>query len=320
MTMTTLGESDRRTVAFQFVVLRTGQRQNNSSFFTPHVDNLSSKVGAFCGHNPALLPSHRSVESPTPYFVYDLNACVQSPIPPSSEDSKQNSVTVATSPWSELTARDFDNKLINGTLAVCFVGMSNCGKSHWSWQLRDHYGFNLLSVDRHIESGLEPILRADGHVGIEGLAAWMGFPTDDRFALNQATYLELEEQITGEASPSAGKNSVLDTTGSVVYLSKETRERLITNYLVVHLEAGDELLAVMTDNYFKTPKPVVWGDAFNRADGESPDDALRRCYPSLLKERRKKYAEMAHVTIPASVSLDRAMNTKKFIEELRSRL
>lgn len=248
-----------------------------------------------------------------------IQSCAQS-VTSSGDDRVRSEPVGPTSPWAKISASDFDARLKDRNLAVCFVGMSNCGKSHWSWELRDNLGFSLLSVDRNIENELEPVLRADGHVGIEGLAAWMGFPTDDRFAKNQATYLDFEERITATASPTIGKNSVLDTTGSVVYLSDATRARLVRNYLVVHLEAGDELLAVMTENYFKTPKPVVWGDAFNRQDGESPDAAMRRCYPQLLKQRREMYAQMAHVTIPASTSLDRKLNVDLFLDELRSRL
>lgn len=224
------------------------------------------------------------------------------------------------SKWDVLSVTQFDNLITSGSLAVCFVGMSNCGKSHWSWYLHTQLHFDILSVDEEIERNLQRILQAEGHVGIDGLAAWMGFPSDERFAANQATYLSAEEAITGNAKPCVGRNSVLDTTGSVVYLSEATRQRLSQDYLVVHLEASDDLLDVMTENYFRTPKPVVWGDAFNCRRGETADQALRRCYPSLLRERRDRYAAMAHVTIPAAVSLNKYLDLNGFLIELRDRL
>lgn len=224
------------------------------------------------------------------------------------------------SKWDGLSVTQFDNLVTSGALAVCFVGMSNCGKSYWSRQLHNELKFDLLCVDNEIERNLQRILQAEGHVGIDGLAAWMGFPSDERFATNQATYLSAEEDITRKAKPCVGRNSVLDTTGSVIYLSQATRQRLCQDYLVVHLEASDDLLDIMTDNYFKTPKPVVWGDTFNCREGETPDQALRRCYPFLLRERRDRYAAMAHVTVPAAVSLNRSLDLNGFIVELRDRL
>lgn len=228
--------------------------------------------------------------------------------------------SVKQSKWANLTVGEFDSLLDSGGLALCFIGMSNCGKSHWSHQLHNHCNFSLVSVDDDIEISLEDILSGEGHVGIGGLADWMGFPSEDRFASNQATYLTAEESITSTAAVVKGQNCVLDTTGSVVYLSETTRNKLMEQYLVIHLEASDDLLHVMTENYFQTPKPVVWGDAYNRQDGETVDDALRRCYPTLLQERRARYARMAHVTIPASKSLSPILNVHGFLNVLRSYL
>jgi len=50
----------------------------------------------------------------------------------------------------------------------------------------------------------------------------------------------------------------------------------------------------------------VWGDVFQPNNGESADETLRRCYPNLLTERRKRYSAMAHVTVPAKYSLSRS--------------
>ena len=174
-------------------------------------------------------------------------------------------------------------------------------------------------MDEKIEDAIKPELSALGYSGIDGLAAWMGFPTDEKFAVHQQKYLDLEESITASAMPGPG-NTVLDTTGSVCYLSDRTLRRLKTDYLVVHLEASDDMLDVMTDGYFTTPKPVVWGDSFNRLDGENPEAALRRCYPLLLQHRRKRYDEFAHVKIPASKCLSRQLDIEDFMQLLRCQL
>lgn len=218
------------------------------------------------------------------------------------------------------SAEEFDARIAGSSLALCFVGMSNCGKSHWSLQLGRNRDFHIVSVDEEIERAIKPELAALGHSGIEGLAEWMGFPSDNRFEANQARYLGYEESITSAASPVTGRNTVLDTTGSVIYLSEATLDRIRDDYLVVHLEASDDMLEVMTNSYFETPKPVVWGDAYRPVGGETSNESLRRCYPNLLRERRKKYAAISDVTIPASVSLSRDLGLDKFLELVKSKI
>lgn len=244
---------------------------------------------------------------------------------PSINQVKENLISfptcsAKTSTWSSLSTVDFDTKLSTNELCLCFVGMSNCGKSHWSNELATQLKFHAICVDDLIEKNITPELQTLGFSGIDGMAEWMGFPTDDRFDNNQDRYLSYEEQITACAKPKIGKNTVLDTTGSVVYLTNETLDKLKKDYLIVHLEASDDMLEVMTDNYFETPKPVVWGDAFNRKNGETPEEALRRCYPVLLRERRKRYEQLAHVTVPAKVSLSRDVTLDQVLDYIRGKL
>lgn len=104
----------------------------------------------------------------------------------------------------------------------------------------------------------------------------MGMPYDERFAANQNRYLEVEERITSTVEPAEGKNFVLDTTGSVVYLPQPVLNSLRDHYLVVHFYISDEMITEMIENYFKNPKPVVWGNAYNRREEEDGDQALRR--------------------------------------------
>jgi hypothetical protein len=224
---------------------------------------------------------------------------------------------------SKISPHSFDKQVLDRSLRICFVGMSNCGKSYWSNVLRNECDFELLSVDEQIERAIEPELRKLGYSGIDGMAEWMGFPTDNRFEKNQRMYLNYEEKITAsacDALSSKMENFVLDTTGSVVYLSEGTLQALRSGFLVVHLAASDDMLDIMTDNYFATPKPVVWGDCFNRKDDEDVETALRRCYPKLLRERRTRYAKLADVSVPAAVSLSREIDLKEFVDYIRSQL
>ena len=54
----------------------------------------------------------------------------------------------------------------------------------------------------------------------------------------------------------------------------------------------------MVRKYFEEPKPVVWGEMFNRQKDEQDDDALFRCFPLLLEDRLRRYREFAHLSIP----------------------
>mmetsp|Transcript_23655 Transcript_23655/g.93364 ORF Transcript_23655/g.93364 Transcript_23655/m.93364 type:complete len:262 (-) Transcript_23655:969-1754(-) len=210
--------------------------------------------------------------------------------------------------------RTFKKQLEDGNARLCFVGMSNCGKSFRSNQLRETRGFNMTSVDEEIEEAILPELEALGFKGIEGMAQWMGFPYEDRFKKNEKKYLGIEETITASVDPEEGKNFVLDTTGSVIYMPRPILQSLRQKYLVVHFLASDDMVSEMIENYFKTPKPVSWGDSYNQMDGEDGDKALRRCYPDLLATRRKQYEQLAHVSIPAETTLSYDISCDDLLE------
>jgi len=313
-------------------------------------------------------PRRQRCPPPPPPFL----RC-SAPIPPAAPK--------AVGVWDHLTRGDLDRALAAGTLRIALVGMSNCGKSHRSSQLlatgRAAGGgpaerglvvpvggkangdatpgvpplpaapFTRVCVDDLIEVELERELSAAGLTGIEGLATWMGMPTDDHFWAAQETYLALEEGITSSAIASLGAgggggvggglgggggaaappaNVVLDTTGSVVYLSTATRTALTTACFVVHLVASDDMLAEMTEGYFATPKPVVWGPREGgvwdgvRLGEEDGVGALRRCYPALLAQRRERYSALAHVGVPAEVARDPGVGVDGFWAAIREQL
>lgn len=218
--------------------------------------------------------------------------------------------------------RCFANALDEKQLRIALIGMSNCGKSFRARGLSLDFGFSTLSVDELIERQIKPELQAMGCYGTEGIAKWMGFPYDPTFQEREARYLMHEERITRGIEVPTGTNFALDTTGSVVYLSKECLAMLRDQFLVVHLEATDDMLDSMREMYFISPKPVVWGSAFSMsaADGGNGEGALRRCYPELLRWRREKYHELADVSVSASVSLSPDIRTGRFMAILKSML
>eukprot|EP00741_Cyanophora_paradoxa_P003924 tig00000737_g3817.t1 len=219
------------------------------------------------------------------------------------------------------TSADFDVMLRENRLPIAFVGMSNTGKSFRSSQLAAAHGFHLVCIDDQIEQNIGPELEALGYSGIEGMAKWMGFPSDPTFKEKEDRYLYWENKLTaGVEMPSPMSNFCVDTTGSVIYLPEETLAGLRHRFLVVHFEATDDVLHEMIERYFEVPKPVIWGPKFDMEKGESTEAALRRCYPELLAWRRERYRELAHVNISSSVSSGRSVSLDDFLSHIRTEI
>jgi len=163
------------------------------------------------------------------------------------------------------------------------------------------------------------IQKALGLIGQEAVSAWLGYPTSQTYMERERRYIELENEFTGHAAmQSLGKNFVFDTTGSVIHLDRAVLELVRENTLVVHLDVGEESLEDLMDIFFLKPKPVCWSGYFFQEKGESEESALRRSYPILLKERLKRYRELAHININARELYD--MSGDKTLEIIRSKL
>src|SRR5271165_6619827 len=110
--------------------------------------------------------------------------------------------------------------LSNKPLRLALVGMSGAGKSYWTERLAAEK-IPAISCDDQIETRLAHRLQQGGFRGINGVAAWMGWPDSPRYAERESQYLSeeissLDEVLTGlEKNPS--KALILDTTGSVIY-------------------------------------------------------------------------------------------------------
>jgi hypothetical protein len=129
----------------------------------------------------------------------------------------------------------------------------------------------------------------------------MGMPWHSGYGTACAEYLRLEENVTAKAlsealaEAAAGRPTVLDTTGSVIYLSPALLERLHQTCHVVYLALLDDALDAMLMRFLKEPKPLVWGNAWRPKAGEKPADTLLRCYATLLADRGVCYERLAHV-------------------------
>jgi len=193
-------------------------------------------------------------------------------------------------------------------LRLALFGMSGAGKSFWTKRMAEA-GSPAVSCDDRIEERLKPRLAAGGFAGINGVAAWMGWPDSPAYPEREAQYLEEEiatlDEILSELERHPGKSLVLDTTGSVIYTGSHLLRRLRKLMTVVYLASSQEEQQLLIDRYLGDPKPVLWRGAFQPRPGESPRDTVARCYPHLIQARRQSYAALAHATL--SVSALRAL-------------
>jgi hypothetical protein len=181
--------------------------------------------------------------------------------------------------------------------------MSGAGKSYWTTRIAAA-GYPAISCDTQIESRLQPALQSGSHTGINGVAAWMGWPHLSTYADREAAYLSeeiavLDEVLTGlEKNP--GRDLVLDTTGSVIYVGNHLLHRLRKQMLVVYLAASRDEQQLLIQRYLEDPKPVLWRGAFQARTGEDPKATVARCYPVLIGARRQSYEALAHCRIPVA--------------------
>ncbi|MEK6854502.1 MAG: hypothetical protein AABX60_04145, partial [Nanoarchaeota archaeon] len=138
---------------------------------------------------------------------------------------------------------DFDRLLSSGKLHVSLIGMSNVGKTRRAKSLAADPSLNFIWVcgDDLVEAKLKPFLEGKGFKGVDGVAAWMGQPYEARYPETQQLFLKFEESAMAEIDFSIDKNIVVDTTGSVIYLSQRVLGKLKKETLIVYLEATDDI-------------------------------------------------------------------------------
>lgn len=185
-------------------------------------------------------------------------------------------------------------------LRLALIGMSGAGKSHWAKNLAA-FGCPAVCCDDEIESRLARALQSGGYAGINGVAAWMGWPDSPTYVEREAQYLAeeiatLDEVLSGlEKDPK--RELVLDTTGSVIYTGNNILMRLRRQMTVIYLAAPPNEQQLLIERYLQDPKPVLWRGAFQPRPRETPHDAVARCYSALIAARRQSYEALAHLTV-----------------------
>jgi shikimate kinase len=207
-------------------------------------------------------------------------------------------------------------------LRLALIGMSGSGKTFWTKKLAAS-GAPAVSCDDRIEQKLAPRLAAGGYAGINGVAAWMGWPDSATYIERESEYLAEEihalDEILTELEAHPGKSLVLDTTGSVIYAGDNLLMRLRRQVTIVHLAASAEEQQLLIDRYLNDPKPVLWRGAFQARAGEEPRETVARCYPALIAARRQSYEALAHCALQVAALRDESLDAPAFLKMIQSK-
>ena len=207
-------------------------------------------------------------------------------------------------------------------LRLALIGMSGAGKTFWTKKLAAD-GCPAVSCDDRIEQKLARQLGAGGFSGINGVAAWMGWPDAATYAQRESEYLAAEihalDQILTELEKRPEKSLVLDTTGSVIYTGNNLLMRLRRQVTIVHLAASAEEQQLLIERYLNDPKPVLWRGAFQPRAEEKPRETVARCYPALIAARRQSYEALAHCTLEVAALRDRSLDAHAFLKMIQDK-
>jgi shikimate kinase len=207
-------------------------------------------------------------------------------------------------------------------LRLALIGMSGAGKTFWTKKLAAAE-YPSVSCDDRIEQKLAPRLAAGGYAGINGVAAWMGWPDSATYTERESEYLAEEihtlDEILTELEKWPEKSMVLDTTGSVIYTGNNLLMRLRRQMTIVHLAASVEEQQLLIERYLSDPKPVLWRGAFQPKGGEKPRETVARCYPALIAARRQSYEALAHCTLQVAELRDGSLDAAAFLKMVQDK-
>lgn len=186
-------------------------------------------------------------------------------------------------------------------MRISLIGMSGCGKTYWSKKLMEK-GYKRYCCDDLIEIKLQNELIKEGFSGgIQEVAKWLGFPYNKQYQKASSVYMKCEEEVMNEILSEIQtlqyRDVVIDTTGSVIYISASTLQKMKNLTKVIYLELSNEKREKQYEIYVSDPKPVIWGNIFKKGTAESNQQALVRCYPKLLYSRMKEYENHADITL-----------------------
>ncbi len=210
----------------------------------------------------------------------------------------------------KLSAKQFLAKHNDKTLKLAFVGMSNIGKSLTAKRFAKHFGYKLIEVDQMIWKRL-------GHDNMKEFADWQGHPYEEGYAEREALSIEMETHATDNAISKAKGATILDTTGSIIYVSPTLRRNIKEQFYVVHIKAEMSDLERLKWDYFDNPKPLIWGRQYRPKPNLTDRENIFECYPKLLMSRAKEYASMADVTVTSKFVLNPELTEDELLLALK---
>lgn len=190
----------------------------------------------------------------------------------------------------KLSQDEFDQCLAQGELTLCFVGMSNIGKSYTAGIIARDCLFDHIELDALIQDGL-------GLQDMNALAEWMGFPFEDSYESNSRKYINLESQLIENNIIKVSTNTILDVTGSAIYCEQATLHKLKSSSLIVHISAGADSIETLTERFSTDPKPLIWGDGSENLGSLDDMEQLMAAYPKLLENREHRYSDLADIRL-----------------------
>ncbi len=206
-------------------------------------------------------------------------------------------------------------------MKITLLGMSGIGKTYWANQL-EQTGFQRFSVDDLIESKLGTELSVLGYEGIRDVAKWMGQPYEKQYPETSQIYLDFEQESVLELLSQLNtksynrSNVVIDTTGSVIYLTDTVLRALSESTVMIYFHTPESAHKEMARQYLLDPKPVIWGDSYNQIQGETTIQAIARCYPKLLQDRTTKYKQLAKITLDYTQLRSSTMTVQDIIKQI----
>jgi hypothetical protein len=207
-------------------------------------------------------------------------------------------------------------------MRLALIGMSGSGKTFWTKKLAEK-GASAVFCDDKIERRLAPRLGPGGYSGINGVAAWMGWPDSPTYAEREAEYLAEEihtlDEVLQELEENPEKSLVLDTTGSVIYAGNHLLLRLRRQMTITYLAATEQERQLLIERYLNDPKPVLWRGAFQPKSGETPRETVARCYPALIEARRRSYEALAHCTLQVAALRDASLDADAFLKMIQTK-
>lgn len=209
-------------------------------------------------------------------------------------------------------------------MKFAFIGMSGTGKSYWSNKLKD-YGYRVIGCDYQIGLKLRHELNRRSDHSITDIAHWMGQPFEDQYIKHSEKYLlyenmVMEEMLHDVSNSPHDENIVVDSTGSIIYVSERILRMVKQQLILVYLKPPNSFVNKMIQLYFDDPKPIIWGNFFTQRQNETPNESIRRCYPRMLEYRSKLYASLADITINTEIFETPEFSAKKLINRIASEI